>query len=621
MDKVTVCIPFWNGHVHIRRLLDSLPGFLDVVIVDDQSDVPLQLDNKYLKNGRVRALRNPQRGYFSGAVNYGISQIPGGDVLVLNQDIWFEGEQWLEVLAAPREYGIIGDGVMNHPAWPKGYVQGTFMLLRREALNAIGKLNAHDFPLWGATAEWQARACRKGFSALPLARIPGFKHSRRSNQQYGEGIREAISREMEKRDLFIRTPPLVSVIIPSFNHGRFLKDAINSLVGGPTQILGNHPGQTFQAFEVIVVDDCSTDETAEVMAELADPWKGIRYIRQDKNGGTPAANNAGIRAAYGRYITIMCADDARQPEALEKMVRAQEAYPGRFIYDDVLLTGNQGTKIWKMGEYDFEAILEKNSIHAGIMFPVKAWKEVGGYPEAMKFGREDWAMNIALGRAGWFGFHVNNPGYVYRRHEKNRTLDNTTPKWREAFKAQLTELFPDVFLKGYRPMGCCGNRGGGNQSAKHVGTKGVAFVGAEGMSLLEYMGANYGNQTYYGPVTGARYVFSASRRIRNVDKRDLHHQSNSGLLDLILPGGQPLFRVIQPKPAPAPAPAPVPAPAPAPVPEPEPESVALSLAEQVIEQRVEEAREAAKPVIAEAVEQVEVIKKTRKRRKKDEPKE
>lgn len=607
MEKVTVLVPFWNGHVHIRRLLDSLPPSLDAVIVDDQSDVPLQLDRHYLKNGRVKVYRNPQRGYFSGAVNMGIRAIPGGDVLVLNQDVWFDGEEWLDVLTAPREYGIVGDGVMNHPAWPKGYVQGTFMLLRREAIDAVGKLNAHDFPLWGATAEWQVRACRKGFQALPLTEIPGFRHARRRGQQYGEGIREAISREMEKRDLFIRTPPIVSVIIPSFNHGRFLQDAINSLIGGPTKILGNHSGQTFQAFEVIVVDDASTDETAEIMEQLADPWKGIRYIRQKKNAGTPAANNAGIRSAYGRYITIMCADDARQPEALEKLVRAQEAYPGHFIYDDVVLAGDGGNKVWRMGDYDFEAILEKNSIHAGIMFPLKAWKEVGGYPEAMKFGREDWAMNIALGRAGWFGFHVNNAGYVYRRHDKNRTLDNTTPKWREAFKAQLTELFPDVFLRGYRPMGCCGNRGGAQASAQHVGTKASAIVGAEGMTLLEYMGGNYGNQSYYGPATGTRYVFSASRRIRNVDKRDLRHQSNAGLLDLIQSGGKPMFRVIVPKPAPPPPPPPEPEPLPEPA--------------QIIEEKVEVELAAAEDIVEEAKEKAETVKKKRSRRKKSEAKE
>ncbi|NIV40114.1 MAG: hypothetical protein GWN58_65135, partial [Anaerolineae bacterium] len=74
------------------------------------------------------------------------------DVLVLNQDLWFTSDAWLPRLLALRaDYGLIGDGVLKHPAWPKGYVQGTFMFLRRDAIRDVGLMDAQEYPLWGAT--------------------------------------------------------------------------------------------------------------------------------------------------------------------------------------------------------------------------------------------------------------------------------------------------------------------------------------------------------------------------------------------------------------------------------------------------------------------------------------
>src|SRR6185503_20549111 len=107
--------------------------------------------------------------------------------------------------------------------WPKGYVQGTFMFMRRDALEKIGGLNAVDYPLWGATAEWQLRACRAGFEALPLDSIPGFEHAR-GQAPYGSSIKATLEAEPAKRATFIRTPPEISVIIPSYNYGRYLRD-------------------------------------------------------------------------------------------------------------------------------------------------------------------------------------------------------------------------------------------------------------------------------------------------------------------------------------------------------------------------------------------------------------
>ena len=90
--------------------------------------------------------------------------------------------------------------------------------------------------------------------------------------------------------------PLISVIIPTYNYGRFLPDAVKSVLGQKKDGL---------AVEIIVVDDGSTDDTADVAQRLG---SSIQYIYQE-NQGLSAARNAGIRAAHGDYLVFLDADD------------------------------------------------------------------------------------------------------------------------------------------------------------------------------------------------------------------------------------------------------------------------------------------------------------------------
>src|SRR6185503_15036986 len=226
--------------------------------------------------------------------------------------------------------------------------------------------------------------------------IPGFEHAR-GQAPYGSSIKATLEAEPAKRATFIRTPPEISVIIPSYNYGRYLRDAVNSLIGGPSS-MGERAPQTFQSFEIVIVNDASTDETDQVARELANEWKAIRYVKHDVRGGTAAANNSGIEAACGRFVTHLSADDMMQPDRLEYLYRAALANPGKMIYDD--LTWFRDGEIFfeqKLPEYDFETLIVHNTIHAGIFYTRDAWQKVGGYPELMANGREDWAMNLRLG--------------------------------------------------------------------------------------------------------------------------------------------------------------------------------------------------------------------------------
>jgi glycosyltransferase involved in cell wall biosynthesis len=542
LDNLTVIIPFYNGHQHISALLSDLSKYdLPVILVDDMSDVAFDPKSVKGKPKRFMLMRLDTKGYFTGACNAGIKAC-STDVLILNQDARLDGTKWLDLIDTNRsKYAMIGERISGkHPAWPNGYIHGTFMFMRRDALDKIGLMNAALFPLWGSTCDWQVRACRSGFSVLPVKSIPGFKHNRHG--QLGSSIKSLLNKQPALKDLMIRTPPLVSVIVPCYNYGRYLPDLVNSMIGGSTS-LGDMPGQTFQAFEIVIVDDESDDETPGIIASLVDPWKGIRSVRRAKRGGTPAANNTGVMASYGRAITILCADDMMEPTRLEKMYKLWQEDQRRVVCDDnYMFADGKRVQIFHMREYDFDDLLNKNSMHCGIMFSRKAFDEVGGYPVEMTHGREDWAMNVRLGVAGYCGYHLREPLYLYRREGQNRTLRNTTKQWRAAFRAQMEALFPEIY-KGKRPVMCCGKKTTVKVPAQKAGPRLSSIIGGNGMTMLRYIGKSQGTQTFYGFATGQAYKFGLSRPLGYVDNRDLLGSSTKpGLLDMS-ESGKKLFAI------------------------------------------------------------------------------
>lgn len=115
--------------------------------------------------------------------------------------------------------------------------------------------------------------------------------------------------------------PAISVIIPTYNRSGLIGDAIASVIA-----------QTFADFELIVVDDCSSDDSAAVVAEFTDPR--VRLIALKDNGGSNAARNAGIRAARAPILCFLDSDDLYLPGKLEHVARAFAADPALDVLVD-----------------------------------------------------------------------------------------------------------------------------------------------------------------------------------------------------------------------------------------------------------------------------------------------
>lgn len=193
--------------------------------------------------------------------------------------------------------------------------------------------------------------------------------------------------------------PAVSVVVPCYNGGRFLDTLMASLAR-----------QTLRDFEVILVDDGSTDsETLHKLAAL----EGQARIIHQANGGPSAARNAGIRAARADILFMLDCDDTVEPIFLEETVPLlQQAAPdvGMVVTNLQLVGAETGVVTRYFNRFD---LLFTNTLSAGLVLRKAACLAVGGYDEAMRDGYEDWDFSLRLADAGYRCLEVAKPLYIY----------------------------------------------------------------------------------------------------------------------------------------------------------------------------------------------------------------
>ena len=197
--------------------------------------------------------------------------------------------------------------------------------------------------------------------------------------------------------------PIVSVVIPCYNYGAYLSQAVESVVC-----------QSLQDCEVTVVDDGSTDpQTLAVLQGLGQPR--TRLIRQ-RNLGVSSARNAGVRVARGKYICCLDADDTLEPTYLEKAVVLMECRPDiGFAYPWTSRFG-RGSGFWLSEDFDLRKLMRANLLTHPAVFRREAWSSVGGFWEELRDGYEDWEFWIHIASAGYRGAVIPEVLFNYRKH-------------------------------------------------------------------------------------------------------------------------------------------------------------------------------------------------------------
>jgi glycosyltransferase involved in cell wall biosynthesis len=171
------------------------------------------------------------------------------------------------------------------------------------------------------------------------------------------------------------TKPLVSVIIPTFNRGWIVKDAIESVLA-----------QDFTDFELIAVDDGSTDNTSEILGEFE---SDIRVIRQT-NRGVSAARNRGIQASVGRWIAFLDSDDLWLPQKLSHQVDFFKSHADAMICQTEEQWIRNGVRVNpKMRHHKFSGLIFERSLElclvspSAVMIRKDLFNEVGLFDESL----------------------------------------------------------------------------------------------------------------------------------------------------------------------------------------------------------------------------------------------
>jgi len=220
----------------------------------------------------------------------------------------------------------------------------------------------------------------------------------------------------------------VSVVIPCFNAGQHLDEAVQSALA-----------QTWTNLEIVIVDDGSSDARTLRLLEEAH-WPRTRIFRQP-NAGPSAARNRAIREARGEYILPLDADDTIEPAYVEKAVAVLDGRPevGCAYCKALKFGAEQGP--WELPPYRIEELVIDNVIFVTALFRKVDWQAIGGFDERLRHGVEDYDFWVKMVASGKDVVQLDEFLFNYRVQEKSRTtrfqngLDEKVTTYSDIFRS------------------------------------------------------------------------------------------------------------------------------------------------------------------------------------------
>ncbi len=197
----------------------------------------------------------------------------------------------------------------------------------------------------------------------------------------------------------------VTIVIPCYNDGKYIDEAVDSILA-----------QTYRDFEIIIVNDGSTDAfTNDLLKNYNKPKTRVLH---KSNGHLSSARNHGIKHSKAEYILPFDADDIFEPSYLEKAVKILDENPeiGVVTCDIRLFENARG--VWRSKSGDMMDLLAKNDICGNSLFRYQCWEDAGGYNENMR-GFEDWNFWIGVGKKGWKFYSIPEVLFNYRITSKS----------------------------------------------------------------------------------------------------------------------------------------------------------------------------------------------------------
>lgn len=227
--------------------------------------------------------------------------------------------------------------------------------------------------------------------------------------------------------------PLVSAVIPCYNHGKYLQESVNSALN-----------QSHRNVEVIVVDDGSTEkETLEILKKLQDT---VTVLRKE-NGHLSSARNYGIERAKGDFVLILDSDDYFDSKFVElALERIQKNHRVAMVTSWVQYFGD-ADHVAKTKAGTLQDFLVTNTFCGNFLLRKEAWVQTGGYNEQMKKGLEDWDFTISILSKGYELEVIEQPLFFYRK--EGESMSTESEKNRAEVFMQIVKNHEPVYLDNF----------------------------------------------------------------------------------------------------------------------------------------------------------------------------
>ncbi len=199
----------------------------------------------------------------------------------------------------------------------------------------------------------------------------------------------------------------VSIIIPCYNQGQYVAEAINSALS-----------QTYSDIEIVCINDGSTDNTHKIIKSFADKYKNILYINSEKNNGVIYSRNTAINACHGEYILPLDADDKIESAYVEKAVKILDTNPNiGIVYCKARIFGKKNRN-WKLKKFNKSDILYENCIFNTALFRKSDFLKVGMYKNYMMNGMEDFDLWLSFIEQGLDVYQIDEVLFYYRKYDQ-----------------------------------------------------------------------------------------------------------------------------------------------------------------------------------------------------------
>ncbi len=300
-------------------------------------------------------------------------------------------------------------------------------------------------------------------------------------------------------------PPKVSVILPTYNGARFLRQAVGSCLD-----------QTCRQWELILVDDASTDETPKQIDELAAGDPRVRPFRHQTNRRLPRALNTGFSRSRGRYLTWTSDDNLYRPGALESMACFLDARPEvDVVYTDYTVIDEQGEVIFSKTAGPVDRLVFGNAVGPSFLYRRAVYEKLGNYADDLYLA-EDYDYWLRASRH--FRLEpLHEDLYLYRCHGQSlssRYEDRIARATERCFERNLPNLAwagRRLLQRRYLRLACEAKRRGDLEICRKWFDRAVRIAP---LSLLR----SFGRLAYLLPVVGPGQ-YARSLYARWVDRK------------------------------------------------------------------------------------------------------